>query len=98
MSPVLLCLLGGLTALLAVSVLRRRVSRVAREVLPVLRDGGPLTIPELMDRLGLDRIEARGTIVIAIDSLVRSGRVHEGTVPPNTPTPLRIDVRKYSAL
>ena len=96
MEPWLIGAIAGGTAALAVMVTQRRGNKTALEVLPLLRDRGPLTIPEIMDQLGLVGFSAQGKVVMALDSLIRSGNVEERPVPPGTPQLEKIKVRKYA--
>ena len=88
--------IAGGTAALAVMVSQRRGNKTALEVLPLLRDRGPLTIPEIMEQLGLVGFSAQGKVVMALDSLIRQGSVEERPVPPGTPQLEKIKVRKYA--
>lgn len=69
---------------------------MALEILPLLRDRGPLTIPEIMEQLGLVGFAAQGKVVMALDSLIRAGRVEERPVPAGTPPLEKIKVRTYA--
>jgi hypothetical protein len=97
MDPWILGVIAGGTAALAVLVAQRRGSQSAttQSVLTLLRDRGPLTIPEMMDQLGLSGFSEQGRLVMALDSLIRGDRVAEQPVPATTPTLERINVRKY---
>jgi hypothetical protein len=95
MEPWLLGAIAGGTAALAVVVAQRRGNKTASEVFPLLRERGPLTIPEIMHQLGLQGFSQQGKVVMALDSLIREGRVEERPVPPGTPTLEKINVRKY---
>ncbi len=75
MEPWLIGAIAGGTAALAVMVSQRRGNKTALEVLPLLRDRGPLTIPEIMEQLGLVGFSAQGKVVMALDSLIRQGSV-----------------------
>ena len=88
-------IVGG-TAAVAVIVVQRRSSTTAKEVWPLLCERGPLTIPEIMEQLGLVGFSQQGKIVIALDSLIREGRVEERPVPPGVSTTDKISVRKYA--
>jgi hypothetical protein len=88
--------IAGGTAALAVMMTRRGGNKTALEVLPLLRDRGPLTIPQIMEQLGLVGFSAQGKVVMALDSLIRSGRVEERPVPAGTPQLEKINVRKYA--
>lgn len=96
MEPWLIGAIAGGTAALAVMVSTRRGNKTAHEVLPLLRDRGPLTIPEIMEQLGLVGFSAQGKVVMALDSLIRAGKVEERPVPPGTPQLEKIKVRKYA--
>src|SRR5262245_38834804 len=96
MEPWLLGAIAGGTAALAVVVSQRRGNKTATGVWPLLRDRGPLTIPEIMEQLGLHGFSAQGKVVMALDSLIREGRVEERPVPPGTPAQEKINVRKYA--
>jgi len=96
MEPWLIGALAGGTAALALMVSQRRGNKTALEVLPLLRDRGPLTIPEIMEQLGLVGFSAQGKVVMALDSLIRGGSVEERPVPPGTPQLEKINVRKYA--
>jgi predicted transcriptional regulator len=96
MEPWLIGAIAGGTAALAVMVSARRGNKTALEVLPLLRDRGPLTIPEIMEQLGLVGFSAQGKVVMALDSLIRAGSVEERPVPPGTPQLEKIKVRKYA--
>ena len=97
MEPWLLGAIAGGTAALAVMVAQRRGGgRTAKEVWPLLRERGPLTIPEIMHQLGLVGFSAQGKVVTALDALIREGKVEERAVPPGTPTLEKINVRKYA--
>ena len=96
MEPWVLGAIAGGTAALAVIVSQRRGNKTASEVWPLLRERGPLTIPEIMNQLGLQGFSAQGKVVTALDSLIREGRVEEWAVPPGTPTLEKINVRKYA--
>lgn len=97
MEPWLLGAIAGGTAALAVVVAQRRGHQTAVDVLPVLRRKGPLTIPELMTELGMQGFSAQGKVVMALDSLVRSGLVDERPIPSGIPALDRINVRKFAA-
>jgi predicted transcriptional regulator len=96
MEPWLIGAIAGGTAALAVMVSQRRGNKTALEVLPLLRERGPLTIPDIMDQLGLVGFAAQGKVVTALDSLIRAGSVEEQPVPPGTPQLEKIKVRKYA--
>jgi len=96
MEPWLLAAIAGGTSALAVMIVQRRSNQEVPSVLTLLRDRGPLTIPEMMHELGLVGHSAQGRIVSAIDTLVRGGKVYEHDVPPNTPALERYQLRKYS--
>jgi hypothetical protein len=96
MEPWLIGAFAGGTAALAVLVSSRRGNQTAREVLPLLHERGPLTIPEIMDQLGLIGFSAQGKVVMALDALIRSGSVEEKPVPLGTPQLEKINVRKYA--
>jgi predicted transcriptional regulator len=96
MEPWLIGAIAGGTAALAVMVSQRRGNKTALEVFPLLRDRGPLTIPEIMEQLGLVGFSAQGKVVMALDSLIRQGSVEERPVPPGTPQLEKIKVRKYA--
>ena len=96
MEPWLIGAIAGGTAALAVMVSQRRGNKTALEILPLLRDRGPLTIPEIMEQLGLVGFTAQGKVVMALDSLIRAGTVEERPVPPGTPQLDKIKVRKYA--
>jgi hypothetical protein len=96
MEPWLIGAIAGGTAALAVMVSQRRGNKTALEVLPLLRDRGPLTIPEIMEQLGLVGFSAQGKVVMALDSLIRSGNVEERPVPAGTPQLEKIKHRKYA--
>jgi hypothetical protein len=98
MDPVTIGVIAGTSVLVGTLIARKRGEKLAPTVLPVLRDKGPMTIPELMAALGLEGMNARGKVVLALDSLVRTKQVAEGPVPPGTPQLDKIKVRKYSAL
>ena len=95
MEPWLIGAIAGGTAALAVVVSARR-NKTALEVLPLLRERGPLTIPEIMEQLGLVGFSAQGKVVMALDSLIRAGSVEERPVPAGTPQLEKINVRKYA--
>ena len=96
MEPWLIGAIAGGTAALAVMVSQRRGNKTALEVLPLLRDLGPLTIPEIMEQLGLVGFSAQGKVVMALDSLIRAGSVEERPVPAGTAQLDKIKVRKYA--
>jgi hypothetical protein len=96
MEPWLIGAIAGGTAALAVMVTQRRGNKTALEVLPLLRDRGPLTIPEIMEQLGLVGFSAQGKVVMALDTLIRAGNVEERPVPAGTPQLEKIKVRKYA--
>ena len=96
MEPWLIGAIAGGTAALAVMVSQRRGNKTALEVMPLLRDRGPLTIPEIMEQLGLIGFSAQGKVVMALDSLIRAGSVEEQPVPAGTPQLEKIKVRKYA--
>jgi hypothetical protein len=96
MEPWLIGAIAGGTAALAVMVSQRRGNKTALEVLPLLRDRGPLTIPEIMEQLGLVGFSAQGKVVVALDSLIRAGNVEERPVPAGTAQHDKIKVRKYA--
>src|SRR5262245_14311862 len=100
MEPWLLGALAGGTAALAVLIAQHRgqSAATAHSIVTLLRDRGALTIPEMMDLLGLAGWSAQGKLVMGIDSLVRARRVHEHDVPRNTPSTDRIKIRKYSLM
>lgn len=88
--------IAGGTAALAAMVARRGDNKVALEILPLLRERGPLTIPEIMEQLGFVGMSAQGKVVMALDKLIRAGKVEERPVPPCTPQLEKIKVRKYA--
>ena len=96
MEPWLIGAIAGGTAALAVMVSQRRGNKTALEIMPLLRDRGPLTIPEIMEQLGLVGFTAQGKVVMALDSLIRAGTVEERPVPAGTPQLDKIKVRKYA--
>jgi hypothetical protein len=96
MEPWLIGAIAGGTAALAVMVTQRRGNKTALEVFPLLRDRGPLTIPEIMEQLGLVGFSAQGKVVMALDTLIRAGSVEERPVPAGTPQLEKIKVRKYA--
>jgi hypothetical protein len=95
MDPMILGVIAGGTAALAMIVAQRRTTK-RLELVPLLREHGPLTIPQLMAMLGLEGWSAQGRVVMALDALVRSGKVEEGKVSRTIPTIERINHRKYT--
>ena len=89
--------LAGGTAALAVMIAQRRTHKTLPEVLSILRERGPLTIPEIMRELGLEGMGAQGRVVTAIDRLVLRGQIAEQPVEREVPRMERIHVRKYRA-
>ena len=99
MEPILIgAIAGGGAAAIAVLLTQRRIARPRVDILPVLRARGPSTIPDIMTALGLEGIQAQGKVVLALDAVVRSGKVAEGAVPRGTPVTSKIRVRRYTAL
>ncbi len=96
MEPWLIGAIAGGTAALALMVSQRRGNKTALEVLPLLRERGPLTIPEIMEQLGLTGFSAQGKLVMALDSLIRAGSVEERPLPAGTPQLDKIKVRTYA--
>ena len=95
MEPILIgALAGGAAAAIAVLVTQRRAVRRVPNVLPVLRARGPSTIPDIMAALG----KSEGEVVMALDVLVRRGKVAEGAVPRGVAVTSKIKVRRYTAL
>ena len=93
----LLGAIAGGTAAFAVVIAQRRTNRHTPEVLSILRDRGPLTIPEIMAELGLEGMTAQGRIVLALDTLIKRGAVDERPIAADVPRMERIKVRKYVA-
>jgi hypothetical protein len=98
MDPITIGVISGAAVGVGVLIARLRGQKAAGDVLPLLQQRGPLTIPELMTAMGLSGMTAQSKIVFALDSLVRSGKVLEGDVPPGTAQMQKIKVRKYRAV
>jgi DNA-binding MarR family transcriptional regulator len=96
MEPWLLGAIAGGTAAFAVVIAQRRTNKTTPEVLSILRDRGPLTIPEIMRELGLEGMAAQGRVVMALDTLIKRGDVDELPVDREVPRLERIKVRRYS--
>jgi hypothetical protein len=90
-------IIGGISGLGAVLVMQTRAKKDAITVLPVLREKGPLSIPQLQDAMNMPGVMKRGKLVYALDALVKSGQVTVNEPPPGTPQLEKIDVRTYAA-
>jgi hypothetical protein len=97
MEPWLLGALAGGTAAFAVVIARARGNKTTPEVLSILRERGPMTIPDIMRELGLEGMSAQGRVVMALDALIRRGEVDELPVEREVPRLQRIEVRRYRA-
>ena len=97
MEPWLLGAIAGGTAAFAVVIAQRRSNKTTPEVLSILRDRGPMTIPEIMRDLGLEGMAAQGRVVMALDTLIKRGEVDELAVARDVPRLERIKVRRYTA-
>ncbi len=97
MEPWLLGALAGGTVAFAALIAQRRTSKTTPEVLSILRERGPLTIPGIMSELGLEGMSAQGRVVMALDTLIKRGAVDELPVPGDVPRMERIKVRRYIA-
>jgi hypothetical protein len=90
-------LIGAIAGTLAVLSLQRKAKTGGKErVLPLLRERGRLTIPEIMEALGENGLSAQGKVAMEVRSLVQSGQVSELPVPDGTPQLQKIKVRKYA--
>ena len=87
--------IGGFAGLISYFVATKRGKRDALDVLPVLRERGPSTIPEIMTALGKKGFSAQGNIVFALNSLIQQGVVEELPVPPGTKQLDKIKKRQY---
>jgi hypothetical protein len=90
-------LIGGVAGSVGVLISQRRAKKDAVNVLPVLREKGPLTIPQLQEAMNLPGFMKRGKLVMAVGELVKTRQVIEHEVPPGTPQLEKINVRTYSA-
>jgi len=97
MEPWLLGAIAGGTVAFAAMIAQRRTSKTTPEVLSILRERGPLTIPGIMAELGLEGMSAQGRVVMALDTLIKRGVVAEQPVAPEVPRMERIKVRSYVA-
>lgn len=97
MEPWLLGAIASGTVALAAVIAQRRSSKTRPEVLSILRERGPLTIPGIMSELGLEGMSAQGRVVMALDALIKRGVVDELPVAGDLPRMERIKVRRYSA-
>ena len=97
MEPWLLGAIAGGTAAFAVVIAQRRSNKTTPEVLSILRDRGPMTIPEIMRDLGLEGMSAQGRVVMALDALIKHGEIDELPVDRDVPRLERINVRRYAA-
>jgi DNA-binding MarR family transcriptional regulator len=97
MEPWLLGAIAGGAGAFAVLIVQRRSNRTTPEVLSILRERGPLTIPAIMSELGLQGMSAQGRVVMALDTLIKRGVVDELPVAGDVPRMERIKVRRYTA-
>jgi DNA-binding MarR family transcriptional regulator len=97
MEPWLLGAIAGGTVAFAALIAQRRSSKTTPEVLSILRERGPLTIPGIMTELGLEGMSAQGRVVMALDTLIKRGIISELPVADDVPRLQRISVRRYSA-
>ena len=92
---------SGLAVSVATMIAQQRTradaTTLSARVLPALQSRGALTVPELMETLGMRGFQAQGRVLGALASLIRDGRVVEIPVPPDTRQLDKIKVRKYSA-
>jgi len=98
MEPWLLGAIAGGTVALSALIAQRRTRKTTPEVLSILRERGPLTIPGIMSELGLEGMSAQGRVVIALDTLIKCGLVNEQPVAADVPRMKRLSVRRYSAI
>jgi hypothetical protein len=93
-----IAIVGGIAGFLGALIAQRRARKTAHlDVLPVLQQRGPSTIPEIMEALGIKGFSAQGRVTMAVGALVQAGRVEELPVPDGTPQLQKIKVRKYAA-
>jgi DNA-binding MarR family transcriptional regulator len=98
MEPWLLGAIAGGTVAFAAVIAQRRTNKTTPEVLSILRERGPLTIPTIMSELGLEGMSAQGRVVMALDTLIKRGLVNEQPVAADVPRMERIKVRRYTAI
>jgi DNA-binding HxlR family transcriptional regulator len=90
-------LIGTIVGTLAVAYTAIVAKRQAADVLPVLRDKGPLTIPQLMEAMGKRGGRTQRVLVMSLDQLVKTGQVVASEVPPGTPQREKLRVRTYAS-
>lgn len=80
---------------LAGVITRRRNQRLAPAIEPLLRERGPLTLPELATAMDMGSFYARGKVALALNDLIHAGRVEVIAAPAGTPQLQRVDHIRY---
>jgi predicted transcriptional regulator len=90
-------IIGAVVGTVTVIVNQQQAKTLALRVLPMLRERGPMTVPEVVTALGMKGMNAQGKVAITLAHLVKTGQVLEQPVPPGTKRLEKIKIRKYVA-
>jgi hypothetical protein len=86
---------AGLGAILGSALLNRRGANLSTRITPLLLAGGPMTLPQLQDALGMKGLAARGKVAMALNQLAAEGSVEIIDAPAGTPQMQKVHVIRY---
>jgi hypothetical protein len=74
---------------------RQKNRKLATSLEPLLRERGPLTLPEVAAAIGMEGGFARGKVVLALNEMVTQGKLETIPAPDGTPQLQKVNFIKY---
>ncbi|APR80525.1 Hypothetical protein A7982_05872 [Minicystis rosea] len=88
-----LAIVAGIT--ISTMLQRARNKKLALSIEPILRERGPLTLPELATAMGMGGFYARGKVALALNDLAVAGQVEIIPAPEGTPQLQKVNHIRY---
>jgi hypothetical protein len=85
----------GIGLLIATARQNKKNRDLAVSITPVLREGGPMTLQALADKLGMGGFYARGKVVLALNDMAAQGNVEVIPAPEGTPQLQKVKFVQY---
>jgi hypothetical protein len=85
----------GIGIVIATLLQRKKAAKIEEEIVPVLRERGALTLPELAEAVGRSGVMGRGKVAMALNQMAAAKRVEIIPAPEGTPQLEKIKHIKY---
>ncbi len=88
----------GIGIVIATVLQRKKGARIEEQIIPVLRERGVLTLPEIAEAIGRGSFTGRGKVAMALNAMAAAKRVEIIPAPEGTPQLEKVKHIKYRLL